>query len=193
MILAMLPCAFAIAAPAAAVPPLTGVAVPPLTGVAVPPAAAAVVPPPAAPPVVGGCAEGDFRWTAVHGGIDMTPKPMTFTSVGSLRDCVGWPGITGGTFTGVHEAWSDCMHPADGPITVHITWSNGAVSTVWGWWPVTMAQPSVGELEIVAGPGAGGRVRITAGYEMMTPEMVMGCLGPGVRTGVGWVRAAMLG
>ncbi|WP_306359602.1 hypothetical protein [Nocardia sp. CC227C] len=156
------------------------------------PLASTAVPPAPAPPVVGGCADGDFRWTAVHGGIDMTPKPMTFTSVGSLRDCVGWPGITGGTFTGVHEAWSDCMRPADGPITVEIVWSSGAVSTVSGSWPVTMAQPSVGELEIVAGLGAGGRVRITAGYEMMTPEMIMGCLGPGVRTGVGWVRAAML-
>ncbi len=146
----------------------------------------------AAPPSTGACANGDFRWTAVQGGIDMTPKPMTFTSVGALRDCTGWPGITGGTFTGVHDAMADCMRPADGPITVLITWNNGQVSTVHGPWPVTMSQPTVGNLEIIDGRGRGGRVRITAGYEMLTPDMVMGCMGPGVRTGTGWLHAAML-
>ncbi|MFI6869830.1 hypothetical protein [Nocardia sp. NPDC050406] len=154
--------------------------------------ALAAAPTAAEPPVAAACQGGDFRWTAVHGGIDMTPKWMTFTSVGTLRDCSGWPGITGGTFTGVHDAMADCMHPADGPITVHIRWSNGELSTVHGPWPVTMAQPSIGDLAITDGVGRGSRVRITASYEMMTPDMIMGCMGPGVRTGVGSVSATML-
>lgn len=155
--------------------------------------ALAAAPTTAEPPVAGACTSGDFRWTAVQGGIDMTPKPMTFTSVGTLRDCSGWPGVTGGTFTGVHDAMADCMHPADGPITVNILWSNGEFSTVHGPWPVTMSQPSVGNLEIIDGLGRGSQVRITATYEMMTSDMVMGCMGPGVRTGIGWVSATMLG
>ncbi len=137
------------------------------------------------------CGAGDFRWTAVDGGIGMSPRLLTFTSVGRLWDCVGVPGITGGTFTGVHEATSDCMHPADGPITVDILWSNGDTSTLAGPWPVGMAQPTVGPLDIVRGIGQGGRVRVVAEYEMMTPDMVMGCMGPGVTTGPGRVSASM--
>lgn len=146
----------------------------------------------AEPPTVGACTSGDFRWTSIRGGIDMVPKWMTFTSVGTLRDCSGWPGITSGTFTGVHDAMADCMHPADGPITVHIVWNNGQVSTVAGPWPVTMQQPAIGNLLIIDGLGIGGWVRIAAVYEMMTPDQVMGCMGPGVTTGIGWLNAAML-
>ncbi|AFU00685.1 hypothetical protein [Nocardia brasiliensis] len=142
-------------------------------------------------PPAGTCAGGDFRWTAVDGAIDMSPNTLTFTSVGVLRDCSGGPeGITGGTFTGTHIATSDCMHPADGPITVDVLWSNGETSRLWGQWPVTMQQPTVGPLAVVAGLGQGSTVRITADYEMMTPEMIGGCLGPGLRTGVGRLSAA---
>ncbi|MEV6561854.1 hypothetical protein AB0M22_39470 [Nocardia sp. NPDC051756] len=142
-------------------------------------------------PPAGTCANGDFRWTAVDGAIDMTPHALTFTSVGTLRDCSGGPGgITGGTFTGTHVATSDCMRPADGPITVDVLWSNGETSRLWGPWPVTMQQPTIGTLDVVDGLGQGSRVRITADYEMITPAMVGGCLGPGLRTGVGRLSAA---
>ncbi|WP_069166132.1 hypothetical protein [Nocardia altamirensis] len=140
-------------------------------------------------PPSGSCAHGEFRWTAADGAIGMTPNTLTFTSVGVLRDCTGGPeSITGGTFTGTHIATSDCMHPADGPITVDVLWSNGETSRLWGPWPVTMQQPTVGPLEVVAGLGEGRRVRITADYEM-TPDMVGGCLGSGVRTGTGRLSA----
>ncbi|MFC9998883.1 hypothetical protein [Nocardia sp. NPDC127526] len=138
------------------------------------------------------CGGGDFRWTAVDGAIGMNPRVLTFTSVGRLWDCVGWPGITGGTFTGVHIAASDCMHPADGPLTVDIAWSNGESSRLWGPWPVGMSQPTVGPLQIVAGLGEGTWVKVVADYEMMTPDMVMGCMGPGITTGVGRLRATMM-
>lgn len=139
-------------------------------------------------PPAGSCAGGEFRWTAVDGVIDMQPKMLTFTSVGVIRDCTGGPeDIIGGTFTGTHIAMSDCMHPADGPITVRIVWSNGETSTLWGQWPVTMVQPTVGPLEVIDGLGRGSLARISAEYEMMTPEMIGGCLGPGLRTGTGKV------
>ncbi|MEV6774496.1 hypothetical protein AB0N05_38245 [Nocardia sp. NPDC051030] len=141
---------------------------------------------------IGSCNGGDFRWTAVNGAIGMTPKLLTFTSVGRLWDCVGVPGITGGSFTGVHEAWSDCMHPADGPLTVNITWNDGETSTLWAPWPVGMTQPTVGPMQVMDGLGQGGWVRVSAEYEMMTPEMVMGCLGPGITTGPGRLHADMM-
>ncbi|PXX56476.1 hypothetical protein DFR70_11928 [Nocardia tenerifensis] len=141
-------------------------------------------------PPAGTCANGEFRWTAVDGGIGMTPHTLTFTSVGVLRDCTGGPeDITGGTFTGTHIAISDCLRPADGPITVDVLWSNGETSRLQGPWPVTMQQPTIGTLEVVDGLGQGSRVRITADYEM-TPEMIGGCLGLGVRTGAGRLSAA---
>ncbi|GAA5076179.1 hypothetical protein [Nocardia iowensis] len=141
-------------------------------------------------PPGGSCAHGEFRWTAMDGAIDMTPRELTFTSVGVLRDCTGGPdGITGGTFTGTHVATSHCMFPADGPITVDVLWSNGETSRLWGPWPVTAQQPTVGTLDVVAGLGQGSRVLITADYEM-TPAMIGGCLGPGVRTGAGRLSAA---
>ncbi|MFI9511116.1 hypothetical protein [Nocardia sp. NPDC052566] len=139
-------------------------------------------------PPAGSCAGGEFRWTAINGLIGMQPQLLTFTSVGVLRDCVGGPPeITSGTFTGTHIAWSDCMHPADGPITVNITWSNGERSTLTGPWPVTMVQPTVGPLEVIDGLGRGYHAEIVAEYEMMTPEMIGGCFGPGLRTGTGRV------
>lgn len=139
-------------------------------------------------PPAGQCAGGEFRWTAADGVMGMAPRLLTFTSVGVLRDCSGGPAdITSGTFTGTHIAMSDCMHPADGPITVQITWSNGEQSTLWGQWPVTMRQPTVGPLEVIDGLGRGSHAQISADYEMMTPEMIGGCLGSGLRTGVGWV------
>ncbi|MBL1078059.1 hypothetical protein JK358_27005 [Nocardia sp. 2] len=141
---------------------------------------------------VGSCTGGDFRWTAVDGAIGMTPRLLTFTSVGRLWDCWGVPGVTGGTFTGVHVAVSDCMHPADGPLTVDITWSNGDWSRLWGPWPVGMMQPTIGPLEVVGGFGQGGRVRVSAWYEMMTPEMVGGCMGSGITTGIGRMTADMM-
>ncbi|WP_067829720.1 hypothetical protein [Nocardia inohanensis] len=147
---------------------------------------------PAAHANVGSCGGGDFRWTAVNGGITMQPQFLTFTSVGRLWDCVGATGITGGTFTGVHTAWSDCMHPADGPITVTIVWSNGESSTLAGPWPVGMMQPAVGPLEVVAGLGQGSRAQISATYEMGTPDQVMGCMGSGIPTGVGHLSATIL-
>ncbi|MGV9411349.1 hypothetical protein ACWDOP_15640 [Nocardia sp. NPDC003693] len=153
--------------------------------------APAALPTAAATPMAS-CSGGDFRWTAVNGAIDMTPKDLVFTSVGRLWGCTGADDITGGTFTGVHTAASDCMHPADGPITVHIVWSNGERSTLWGHWPVTMMQPAVGPLEVISGVGVGERVTVVAEYEMMTPDMVMGCMGPGVRTGPGRVSASMM-
>ncbi|CAM4275704.1 hypothetical protein NONI108955_18380 [Nocardia ninae] len=141
-------------------------------------------------PPSGRCDNGDFRWTAVDGAIDMTPHVLTFTSVGVLRDCTGGPeGIAGGTFTGTHIATADCLRPADGPITVDVLWSNGATSRLSGPWPVTMQQPTIGTLDVVDGLGQGSRVRITAHYEMMTPAMIGDCLGPGVRTGVGRLSA----
>lgn len=147
--------------------------------------------PAAALPPAGACASGDFRWTAVDGAIGMAPRTLTFTSVGVLRDCSGGPeGITGGTFTGTHIASSDCLRPADGPITVDVVWSNGETSRLWGPWPVTLQQPTVGPLAVVAGLGQGSTVRITADYEMLTPEMIGGCLGPGLRTGVGRLSSA---
>ncbi|WP_194835423.1 hypothetical protein [Nocardia sp. XZ_19_369] len=148
------------------------------------------IPPASALPPSGRCANGDFRWTAVDGAIDMTPHVLTFTSVGVLRDCTGGPeGITGGTFTGTHIATADCLRPADGPITVDVLWSNGATSRLSGPWSVTMQQPTTGTLDVVDGLGQGSRVQITADYEMMTPAMIGDCLGPGVRTGVGRLSA----
>ncbi|MCU1640066.1 MAG: hypothetical protein JWN03_341 [Nocardia sp.] len=142
-------------------------------------------------PTIGSCSGGDFRWTAVDGAIGMSPRQLTFTSVGRLWDCLGVPGITGGTFTGVHVAVSDCMHPADGPLTVDILWSDGETSKLWGPWPVGMMQPTIGPMEVVGGLGQGGRVRVVAEYEMMTPDMVMGCMGLGVTTGPGRLSASM--
>ncbi|NUS45794.1 MAG: hypothetical protein HOQ24_19150 [Mycobacteriaceae bacterium] len=139
-------------------------------------------------PPAGLCTEGEFRWTAVNGAIGMQRTLLTFASTGVLRGCTGGPaGITGGTFVGTHVAWSDCMHPADGPITVKITWSNGQSSTLYGPWPVGLAQPADGPLDVIDGLGRGMRARIIAWYEMMTPEMVSGCMGSGVHTGVGRV------
>ncbi|MBF6066162.1 hypothetical protein IU500_35195 [Nocardia terpenica] len=149
-------------------------------------------PGPAAAEPLGRCDGGEFRWTAADGAITMTPQWLTFTSAGTLRDCAGVvPGITGGTFTGVHTAWSDCMHPADGPITLAITWSDGETSTVAGPWPVAMAQPTTGTLEVTDGLGRGRRARITVAYDMVTPETVGGCLGAGVRTGTGRILGTM--
>ncbi|WP_405497573.1 hypothetical protein [Nocardia sp. NBC_00511] len=141
---------------------------------------------------IGSCTGGDFRWTAVQGGITMTPTQFIFTSVGRLWGCTGYPGITGATFTGVHEARSDCMHPADGPLTVNMLWSNGDTSTLWGPWPVGMSQPTVGPMQVISGFGEGSWVSVSATYEMMTPEMVMGCLGPGIPTGIGTLSATMM-
>lgn len=137
------------------------------------------------------CAGGDFRWTAVKGAITMNPQWLTFTSVGRLWGCTGAQDITGGTFTGVHTAMSDCMHPADGPITVNITWSNGETSTLEGPWPVPLAGPASGPLEVTGGLGRGYRANVIAEYEMMTPDMVMGCMGPGVSTGPGRLSASI--
>ncbi|MGW4248832.1 hypothetical protein [Nocardia sp. NPDC004722] len=166
-----------------------------LTALTVSVAVAGLAPLSAAPAraeAIGSCSGGDFRWTAVNGAITMTPTLLTFTSVGRLWGCTGYPGITGATFTGEHIAWADCMHPADGPLTVWITWDNGRTSTLWGPWPVGMAQPTVGPMQVVDGFGLGNRVQVTADYEMMTPEMVMGCLGPGLTTGPGRLSAAMM-
>ncbi|MCM6778325.1 hypothetical protein NDR87_33390 [Nocardia sp. CDC159] len=140
---------------------------------------------------IGSCGSGEFRWTAVEEGIGLSPRYLTFTSVGALRDCVGTvPAITGGTFTGVHTAWSDCMRPADGPITVTIVWSDGQTSVLSGPWPVAMSQPTVGVLAVTEGLGRGERVRIVAHYDIATVDNVVGCLGAGVRTGTGRVLEA---
>lgn len=138
------------------------------------------------------CDGGDFRWTAVDGAITMQPTLLTFTSVGRLWDCHGPADISSGTFTGVHIAWSDCMHPADGPLTVNITWSNGDVSQLWGPWPVGMSQPTIGPMEVIGGLGLGSHVHVVADYEMMTPDMVMGCMGAGVKTGPGRLSASLI-
>lgn len=50
-----------------------------------------------------------------------------------------------------------------------------------------MTQPTVGPLEVIDGLGRGHHARISADYEMMTPEMVGDCFGPGLRTGIGRV------
>ncbi|MFF2556970.1 hypothetical protein ACFVUS_38620 [Nocardia sp. NPDC058058] len=148
--------------------------------------------PVAAADSIASCSGGDFRWTAVDGAITMRPTLLTFTSVGRLWGCNGPGNISSGTFTGVHIAWSDCMHPADGPLTVRITWDNGEVSTLWAPWPVGMSQPTVGPMEVVDGLGLGSRVKVVAEYEMMTPDMVMGCMGAGVKTGPGRLSASMM-
>ncbi|MBF6329853.1 hypothetical protein [Nocardia transvalensis] len=140
---------------------------------------------------VGACGGGEFRWTAAEGAITMSPQWLTFTSTGVLHECVGTePGITGGTFTGVHTARSDCMRPADGPITVTVTWSDGRTSVLSGPWPVAVAQPTIGVLEVSEGLGHGNRVRIVAEYDVLTADNVAGCMGPGVRTGTGRVLGA---
>ncbi|RDI65667.1 hypothetical protein [Nocardia pseudobrasiliensis] len=140
---------------------------------------------------MGGCRAGEFRWTAVDAAITMTPQYLTFTSAGVLRECFGTvPGITSGTFTGVHTAWSDCMHPADGPITVTIVWSDGQTSVLSGPWPVGMSQPTTGVLRVTDGLGQGDRVRIVADYDVVTMDNMSGCLGPGVHTGLGRVTGA---
>ncbi|QIS11246.1 hypothetical protein [Nocardia arthritidis] len=142
---------------------------------------------------LGGCSGGEFRWTATEGAITMQPKLLTFASVGVIRDCIGGPpDITGGTFTGSHVAMSDCMHPADGPLTVWVTWSNGVKSTLWGQWPVGMVQPTVGPLDVVDGLGKGLRANMSVVYDM-TPDMVMDCLGPGLRTGTGHFSGTTFG
>ncbi|MFI1918615.1 hypothetical protein [Nocardia sp. NPDC020380] len=143
-------------------------------------------------PAIGSCSGGDFRWTAIDGVLDMTPKLLHFTSVGRLWGCTGDSGITGATFTGMHVAMSDCMHPADGPLTVNVNWSDGETSMLWGPWPVGMSQPTIGPLQVVDGFGLGSWVRVVADYEMMTPEMVMGCIGPGLTTGTGHLSAEMM-
>ncbi|WP_330181763.1 hypothetical protein OHB26_36325 [Nocardia sp. NBC_01503] len=148
---------------------------------------------PTAAAAISSCSGGDFRWTAVDGAITMQPTLLTFTSVGRLWDCTGPANISGGTFTGVHIAWSDCMHPADGPLTVNITWDNGEVSTLWGPWPVGMSQPTIGPMEVIDGYGKGSHVRVVATYEMLEPDMVMGCVnGTGVKTGPGRLSATLL-
>lgn len=40
-----------------------------------------------------------------------------------------------------------------------------------------MTQPTVGPLEVIDGLGRGHHARISADYEMMTPEMVGHCFG----------------
>ncbi|WP_194818763.1 hypothetical protein [Nocardia sp. XZ_19_385] len=155
-------------------------------------AAVATAPTAAAHSPIGSCYGGEFRWTAVEGGITMTPQLLTFGSAGRLWGCEGVSGITHGKFTGVHVAWSDCMHPADGPLTVDIVWSNGEASKLWGPWPVGMMQPTVGQLQVVDGVGEGSRVQVNAWYEMMTPEQINGCMGPGISTGVGRMTAEIV-
>lgn len=154
--------------------------------------ALAAAPTGAAHSPVGTCYGGDFRWTATEGGITMAPQLLTFTSVGRLWGCEGMADISGGTFTGEHVAWSDCMHPADGPLTVEIAWSNGELSKLWGPWPVGMMQPTVGDLTVVKGYGLGSRVQVNAWYEMMTPDQINGCVGPGIGTGVGRMNATIV-
>ncbi|MEU8895914.1 hypothetical protein [Nocardia sp. NPDC048505] len=149
-------------------------------------------PPAAAHDPIGTCYGGDFRWTAVEGAITMAPQLLTFTSAGRLWGCDSAAGITGATFTGVHIARSDCMHPADGPLTVDLLWSNGETSRLWGPWPVGMMQPTVGDLTVVGGMGLHRRVRVEAWYEMMTPDQINGCVGPGLTTGVGRMTARIV-
>lgn len=143
-------------------------------------------------PVAPHCDGGEFRWTAVNGGINWTSRVITFTSSGTLHNCAGLPeGVVGGTFTGLHIAASDCMHPADGPLWITITWSNGLQTLVAGNWFVPMAQPTQGPLNITGGVGHGGRVEVVAAYDVMTPDTIMGCLcGGGVTTGTGHIMSA---
>ncbi|MGV9674874.1 hypothetical protein ACWDSJ_06315 [Nocardia sp. NPDC003482] len=133
-----------------------------------------------------GCGNGDLTW-AVDQPINMIPRQVTFTTAGVLRDCVGLDGIGGATVAGVHESVSSCLRPAKGPLTFTIYWSDGETSTVRGEWPVGIVQPTVGELDVIDGLGAGRRVRIVADYNVLTPEMIGGCLGAGVLSGTGKV------
>lgn len=142
-----------------------------------------------ADPIRGSCSGGELRWDVVDGSISMVPRQVTFVTSGVWKDCVGIDGITGATVAGVHKSMSSCVQPADGPLTFTIDWSNGATSTVWGDWPVGMVQPTVGELTVVDGLGAGGRVRIVANYNVWAPETVIGCLTGGISSGTGMVQS----
>ncbi|MCM6772331.1 hypothetical protein NDR87_01415 [Nocardia sp. CDC159] len=139
-----------------------------------------------AEPARAGCSGGELTWS-VDKPISMIPRQVTFHTAGTLRDCTGVDGSTTATVAGVHESTSSCLNPADGPLTFTIAWSTGATSTVRGPWPVGMIQPTVGELDIISGHGAGRRVRIVANYNVWTPQMILGCLGPGVSAGNGTV------
>lgn len=145
---------------------------------------------PAAAQPAGSCAGGDFRWDAVDGGITLIPHQFTYMSTGVLRGCVGMPDIIGGTFAGKHVAVSDCLHPADGPLEETITWSNGQTSTARGNWFVPMSGHADGLLDVVAGLGAGSRVRIVAEYDMGNAAS---CFGAGISGGDGRIDVAMVG
>ncbi|MFF3228826.1 hypothetical protein ACFYV7_38950 [Nocardia suismassiliense] len=115
--------------------------------------------PTTAEPLGGWCPGGDMAFNTNPLGMNAVPVRGTFDT--TLRGCAGLPAAEV-AFHGNFDGHGSC-NGVGGDIDGTLQWSNGEVSRVNGRWDVpggNPAAPKTNIVNIVEGPGEGGRLHI---------------------------------
>ncbi|MFX0573826.1 hypothetical protein [Nocardia nepalensis] len=125
-----------------------------------------------ADPITGGCSGGHVSFSTTPLG--MSAAPTTATWNGNLTGCTGTP-ASNATISGTFNGTGSCAD-VNGQIDGTVTWSNGAVSRISGFWRVPGGGDTTNTVTITDGPGARGLLVVEQGPISNASAMVVPCL-----------------